>query len=56
MTPCELIVWSRGFCVTCGDAAIVAKVNDVLYDLNRPLETDAKVQILTPKLEPARIA
>src|SRR5580693_9832660 len=31
------------------DAAIVAKVNDQLYDLKRPLETDAKVQILTPK-------
>jgi threonyl-tRNA synthetase len=31
------------------DAAIVAKVNDRLYDLKRPLETDAKVQILTPK-------
>jgi threonyl-tRNA synthetase len=27
----------------------VAKVNDGLYDLTRPLETDAKVQILTPK-------
>ncbi len=31
------------------DAAIVAKVNDILYDLKRPLETDAKVQILTTK-------
>src|SRR5580692_237388 len=31
------------------DAAIVAKVNDRLYDLKRPLETDATVQILTSK-------
>src|SRR5580658_8233768 len=31
------------------DAAIVAKVNDQLYDLKRPLETDATVQVLTPK-------
>ncbi|HWF09706.1 MAG TPA: threonine--tRNA ligase [Bryobacteraceae bacterium] len=31
------------------DAALVAKVNDNLYDLKRPLEGDAKVQILTVK-------
>src|SRR6185312_1824906 len=31
------------------DAAVVAKVNDNLYDLKRPLEGDAKVQILTAK-------
>jgi threonyl-tRNA synthetase len=31
------------------DAAIVAKVNDKLYDLKRPLEQDSKVQILTTK-------
>ncbi len=31
------------------DAAIVAKVNGRLYDLKRPLESDATVQILTPK-------
>jgi threonyl-tRNA synthetase len=31
------------------DAAIVAKVNSQLYDLKRPLERDATVQILTPK-------
>jgi len=31
------------------DAAIVAKVDDALYDLKRPLEADAKVQILTTK-------
>ena len=31
------------------EAAIVARVNGELYDLTRPLETDATVQILTPK-------
>jgi threonyl-tRNA synthetase len=31
------------------DAAIVAKVNGELFDLTRPLETHAQVQILTPK-------
>jgi threonyl-tRNA synthetase len=31
------------------DAAIVAKVNGELYDLTRPLEQDASVQILTAK-------
>src|ERR1043166_7285936 len=31
------------------DAAIVAKVNGELYDLTRPIEKDATVQILTPK-------
>ena len=31
------------------DAAIVAKVNGDLYDLGRPLEQDATLQILTPK-------
>src|SRR5215475_569854 len=31
------------------EAAVVAKVNDNLYDLKRPLEGDAKVQILTAK-------
>ncbi len=31
------------------DAAIVAKVNGVLVDVNRPIETDATVQILTSK-------
>jgi len=29
--------------------AIVARVNGELYDLTRPLESDAKVEILTPK-------
>jgi threonyl-tRNA synthetase len=31
------------------EAAIVARVNGELYDLTRPLESDATVQILTPK-------
>jgi threonyl-tRNA synthetase len=31
------------------EAAIVAKVNGRLYDLKRPLEADATVEILTPK-------
>src|SRR5262249_43553444 len=31
------------------DAAVVAKVNGELYDLNRPLDADASVQILTSK-------
>ena len=31
------------------DAAIVARVNGDLYDLSRPLETDATLQILTAK-------
>lgn len=31
------------------DAAIVAKVNGELYDLTRPLESDASVQLLTAK-------
>jgi threonyl-tRNA synthetase len=36
------------------DAAIVAKVDDKLYDLKRPLETNAKLQILTTK-DPAAL-
>jgi threonyl-tRNA synthetase len=31
------------------DAAIVARVNGELFDLTRPLEADAKLEILTPK-------
>src|SRR5205085_4148523 len=31
------------------DDALVARVNGELYDLTRPLESDATVQILTPK-------
>jgi threonyl-tRNA synthetase len=31
------------------EAAIVAKVNGELFDLSRPLESDAALQILTPK-------
>src|ERR1700689_3182149 len=40
---------ARGISPRLADAAIVAKVNDRLYDLNRPLEGDAKLQILTAK-------
>src|ERR1039458_10185427 len=36
------------------DAAIVAKVNGELYDLTRPLESDATLQILTTK-DPAAL-
>jgi threonyl-tRNA synthetase len=36
------------------DAAIVAKVNGELYDLTRPLESDAALQILTAK-DPAAL-
>jgi len=36
------------------DAAIVAKVNGELYDLTRPLESDAALQILTSK-DPAAL-
>ncbi|MDQ6706386.1 MAG: threonine--tRNA ligase, partial [Acidobacteriota bacterium] len=36
------------------DAAIVAKINSEPYDLNRPIETDAAVQILTAK-DPAAL-
>jgi len=36
------------------DSAIVAKVNGELYDIARPLETDATVQILTTK-DPAAL-
>jgi threonyl-tRNA synthetase len=36
------------------DAAIVAKVNGDLYDLTRPLESDATIQILTAK-DPAAL-
>src|ERR1700729_823892 len=36
------------------DAALVAKIDDRLYDLNRPLEGDSNVQILTPK-DPAAL-
>src|ERR1700689_4467905 len=45
---------ARGISPRLADAAIVAKVNDRLYDLNRPLEGDARVQILTPK-DPAAL-
>ena len=40
---------ARGISPRLADAAIVAKVNGELYDLTRPLETDATLQILTAK-------
>src|SRR5580698_10096967 len=45
-TPLDI---ARGISPRLADAAIVAKVNDRLYDLKRPLEADVKLQILTPK-------
>src|SRR5580658_10214350 len=40
---------ARKISLRLADAAIVAKVNDRLYDLKRPLDGDSKVQILTTK-------
>ena len=40
---------ARGVSPRLADAAIVARVNGELYDLTRPLEADAKVEILTNK-------
>ena len=45
-TPLDI---ARNISPRLADAAIAAKVNGQLYDLKRPLETDATVQILTPK-------
>src|SRR5580658_9358466 len=45
---------ARGISPRLADAAIVAKVNGELYDLTRPLEFDATLQILTAK-EPAAL-
>jgi threonyl-tRNA synthetase len=45
-TPLDI---ARNISPRLADAAIAAKVNGQLYDLKRPLETDAAVQILTPK-------
>jgi threonyl-tRNA synthetase len=45
-TPLDI---ARNISPRFADAAIVAKVNGQLYDLKRPLESDATVQILTPK-------
>ncbi len=45
-TPLDI---ARNISPRLADAAIVAKVNGQLYDLKRPIETDATVQILTPK-------
>jgi threonyl-tRNA synthetase len=40
---------ARSISTRLADDAIVAKVNDELYDLTRPFETDAKLEILTTK-------
>ncbi len=40
---------ARGISPRLADAAIVAKVNGELYDLTRPLDADATLQILTAK-------
>lgn len=40
---------AKGISPRLADAAIVAKVDGNLYDLKRPLDHDAKVEILTPK-------
>ncbi len=45
-TPLEI---ARSISPRLADAAIVAKVNNDLYDLTRPLEKDAQLQILTTK-------
>src|SRR5579863_8990992 len=45
---------ARGISPRLADAAIVAKVNGELYDLTRPIETDATLQILTAK-DPAAL-
>jgi threonyl-tRNA synthetase len=45
---------ARGISPRLADSAIVAKVNGDLYDLTRPLETDATLQILTTK-DPAAL-
>jgi threonyl-tRNA synthetase len=45
---------ARGISPRLADAAIVAKVNGDLYDLTRPLDRDAALQILTTK-DPAAL-
>ena len=45
-TPLDI---ARSISPRLADAAIVARVNDNLYDLTRPLETDARLEILTSK-------
>ncbi len=40
---------ARGISPRLADAAIVARVNGELYDLTRPLESDAELKILTAK-------
>src|SRR6266852_7013889 len=45
-TPIDV---ARSISPRLADDALVAKVNGNLWDLNRPLETDSTLQILTPK-------
>src|SRR5215471_4580839 len=45
---------AKGISPRLADAAIVAKVNGELFDLTRPLEKDASLQILTAKDPEAR--
>ena len=40
---------AKGISPRLADAAIVARVNGELYDLTRPFESDAKLEILTNK-------
>lgn len=41
--PCDFVVnFSQGL----ADNTVIAKVNDVLWDLDRPLEGDASLQLL----------
>src|SRR3954466_16365760 len=40
---------AKGISPRLADAAITAKVNGELFDLTRPIEKDATVEILTPK-------
>jgi len=40
---------AQGISPRLADAAIAAKVNGEMYDLTRPIEKDASLQILTPK-------
>src|SRR6202166_4158195 len=43
------VVVARSITPRLADDSLVAKVNGNLWDLNRPLETDSTLQILTPK-------
>lgn len=45
-TPLEI---ARSISPRLAEEAVVARVNSELYDLTRPLESDARVEILTPR-------